>query len=95
MLHKPIKKRVKIILINNLKSDSTTIQLQLANEILETYKLAEKAIERLTEADTEEVNIQDILKLPLSQSYKLLLQDLRFGYMNMKDNYDKYKHHYH
>ena len=73
MLHKPIKKRVKIILINNLKSDSTTIQLQLANEILETYKLAEKAIERLTEADTEEVNIQDILKLPLSQSYKLLL----------------------
>ena len=50
MLHKPIKKRVKIILINNLKSDSTTIQLQLANEILETYKLAEKAIERLTDS---------------------------------------------
>jgi ubiquitin-protein ligase len=38
--------------------------------------------------------IQEILKMPMPEAYKLLLKDLRFDYMEMKDTTGKYKHHY-
>jgi len=56
--------------------------------------MVEEAIERVAGSDMQDVNMEDVLKLPLRESYRLLLQDLRFGYMNMKESADKYKHHY-
>lgn len=35
-----------------------------------------------------------ILEMPLAQKYKILLKDLRFDYISMKDNSGKFKHHY-
>ena len=69
-LEKRVNQFIKLIIF---LSDSMTMQLELANSILTTYKMVDSAIQRLTESDMQEFNIQDVLKLPLSESYKLLL----------------------
>lgn len=45
------------------------------------------------EDETANELIKEILQKPLAESYRLLLQDLRFDYVSMKEN-NKYKHHY-
>ena len=38
--------------------------------------------------------MKNILEMPLDKKYRLLLKDLRFDYIDMKDKNGKMKHHY-
>ena len=38
--------------------------------------------------------MNDTLALPLLKKYRELLKDLKFDYINMRDNNNKIKHHY-
>jgi molybdopterin/thiamine biosynthesis adenylyltransferase/ubiquitin-protein ligase len=42
---------------------------------------------------SKQKEIEDALSLPLPESYRILLKDLRFDYMDMQEN-NQYKHHY-
>ena len=70
---------------------------KLANEILTSYEIIEKAISEYHELENEgaeEGQLTDILALPIPEAYRTLLKDLRFDYTNMKDTTGNYKHHY-
>ena len=69
---------------------------KLAQDIIETYKAVDASVQAshtFEESDGDE--IFDILSHPLAESYRLLLQNLRFDYVSMKDaNTNRFKHHY-
>lgn len=50
--------------------------------------------QRLNEQAEEDEFQQILLHKPLNQKYKMLLKDLRFDYVSMKDQTARYKHHY-
>lgn len=78
------------------------ISEQLAIKIKETYQLVEKVcksyqddqdFEQLDDQQQEE-EMKQILEKPLADKYKMLLQDLRFDYISMKNDQGKYQHYY-
>ena len=68
---------------------------KLAEDIVFSFKLINEAVISFREdEDGDEVDYTDILNQPLPIKYKYLLKDLRFDYMDIKDQFAKYKHHY-
>ena len=68
----------------------------MAQDIIDTYKTVDASVQAshtFEESDGDEMF--DILSHPLAESYRLLLQNLRFDYVSMKDaNTNRFKHHY-
>lgn len=61
----------------------------------ETHEIVQEAIEDLLSSKNNEDFIEDALKLPLPQAYKVLLEPLRFDYMSMKrEGTTTYNHKY-
>ena len=65
----------------------------LIKEIKKTHKVVLKVVDRLA-YDNEEDFYENALHLPLKESYPLLLKNLRFDHMDMKDKKGSYSHHY-
>ncbi|CAD8207678.1 unnamed protein product [Paramecium octaurelia] len=85
----------------NELSEKDQISKQIATIILETDTSVQEAIERFQcdESDNEqeeakEHELQEILKLPLNEAYRLLLKDLRFDYVSFKGQNQQYLHYY-
>ena len=67
----------------------------IAKDVKETYEIVQEAIEDLLSTMNNEDFIEDALKMPLPQAYKVLLEPLRFDYMSMKrDGTTTYNHKY-
>lgn len=71
----------------------------LARDVIKTYNVVFASVSVLLKDRVDDNFIENALHLPLSQAYKILLQDLRFDKMDMLDPNDKtggsvYKHHY-
>jgi hypothetical protein len=77
----------------------------MANQIVDAYKSMDENLtkfnidhsdddEDVVDGDDQQEMMQELLSKPLQESYRLLLQDLRFDYISMKET-TKYKHHYH
>ena len=72
------------------------ISEELANDIVNTSKIVEEAVEDYLEANNqggEENDMKNILELPLDKKYRTLMKDLRFDYIDMKEG-SRIKHHY-
>ena len=77
---------------------------KIALEIQKTYKVVMRAVENLNEdfgkllhfiiLTEDDDYYQNVLSLPVQEAYKILLRDLRFDYMSMRDTNNNYKHHY-
>ncbi|CAD8118277.1 unnamed protein product [Paramecium sonneborni] len=85
----------------NELSEKDQISKQIATIIMETDTCVQEAIERFEcdQSDEEleeakEHELQEILKLPLNESYRLLLKDLRFDYVSFKGQNQQYQHYY-
>ena len=95
------------------KYSENKIPEELAQKIKSTYTKVEKALEQYHSRKRncflyiyiyiyinieKGQEIQDALSLPLPEAYKILLRDLRFDYMSMKDpktsTYTNNSHHY-
>lgn len=75
---------------DNSSSDNAE---NIGHDIIKTFKFVQKAVEKMNIQAPEE-KIGDIIKLPLAQAYRKLLEPLRFDYVSMKEN-ELYKHHFH
>ena len=91
------------VLTTNKEAQQLSSQ-DMANEIIQAHAAMDKALLRFNgeqsdseKSDDESANevqiMSELLRKPLQESYRLLLQDLRFDYISMKDN-NRYKHHY-
>jgi len=80
--------------LSNKSTEESKIPAQLASEIQVIYKIVMKAVEEAQRKSKKKTLYKNILALPLAESYKILLKDLRFDYMNMRDENSKYVHHY-
>ena len=67
---------------------------KLAIEIINTYDIVSKNIKQYQSGVGHGKNITEILKLPLKKSYPLLLRELTFDYMSMKNVNGNYVHYY-
>ena len=76
------------VFVGCIKKDSTekTIEEKLALEINKTYDLVMKNVKAYQKHLDTDKHYGDILKLPLRQSYPLLMKELSFDYMSMKDS---------
>ena len=86
------------IFVTCLKKEATEeskVPAQLASEIQGVYKFIMGAIEEEQKRRFKRGFFRDALSLPFAERYKLLMRDLRFDYMDMKDASSKaYVHHY-
>lgn len=86
--------------LNQYKQDTTADASSktaeaIAKDVKETYEIVQEAIEDLLSTMHNEDFIEDALKMPLPQAYKVLLEPLRFDYMSMKrDGTTTYNHKY-
>lgn len=81
---------------NKNTTEKEKISEELANDIINTSKIVEEAIEEYLEANNQggdEEDMKNILELPIDKKYRALMKDLRFDYMDMKDG-NRIKHHY-
>jgi hypothetical protein len=62
-------------------SDQTTESIAL--DIQTTYALIDKAVKKMKK-NQNVLSIKQINELPLMQAYRLLLSNLRFGYISLK-----------
>ena len=76
------------------KASTPSIEEKLANEIQKTYDLVSNKIDSYKNLYSSVKDYESILKLPISKSYPILLKDLSFGYMNMRNNDNKLLHLY-
>ena len=67
---------------------------KLATEIISTFNIVSKNIKQYQSGVGHGKNITEILKLPLEKSYPLLLRELTFDYMSMKNPSGSYVHYY-
>lgn len=67
---------------------------KLALEINKTYDVVSKNIKNYQTTLNNEKDYSSILKLPVEKSYCLLMKELSFDYMNMKDAQGKIIHYY-
>ena len=83
------------IFINCLKKkNGNSIEENLANKIINTYDLVSKNIKLYQNDSQHGKNYTEILKLPVEKSYPLLLRELSFDYISMKNSYGNLIHHY-
>ena len=91
-----------VIFSNVLKHDKTSVidnkskstEEKLANEILNTYEIVTKNIKAYKTHLDSGKNITEILKLPIPKSYPLLLRELAFDYMSMRNANGSIVHYY-
>ena len=67
---------------------------KIAAEIMSSYDVISKNIKQYQSGVGHGKNITEILKLPLHKSYPLLLRELTFDYMSMKNPNGNYVHYY-
>ena len=67
---------------------------KIAAEIINSYDIVSKNIKQYQSVVGHGKNITEILKLPLHKSYPLLLRELTFDYMSMKNPNGNYVHYY-
>ena len=67
---------------------------KLATEIISTFDIVSKNIKQYQSGGLHGKNYSEILKLPLEKSYPLLLRELTFDYMSMKNLNGAYVHYY-
>ena len=67
---------------------------KLANEIIISYNIVSKNIKLYQSSSEHSKNYTEILKLPVEKSYPLLLRELAFDYMSMKNSNGNLVHHY-
>ena len=78
---------------DDIKEENKTPK-ELAMRIKNCHEFVSGSLQDLQNKSKEE-HIKNALSLPLGQRYKVLLKDLRFDYMDMKDpGTGKYKHYY-
>ena len=65
---------------------------QVCVEIQKTYAIVDKAVKNLKKND-KGLTIKEINELPIQKGYRLLLGDLRFGYVDLKEN-GSFQHYY-
>ncbi len=76
-------------------TEESKVPAQLASEIQSVYRFIMIAVEAEQKRKVKRNFYKDALTLPLADRYKLLMRDLRFDYMDMKDSNTKaYVHHY-
>eukprot|EP01022_Parablepharisma_sp_SALTPOND_P015993 TRINITY_DN22_c0_g3_i1.p1 TRINITY_DN22_c0_g3~~TRINITY_DN22_c0_g3_i1.p1 ORF type:complete len:4095 (+),score=552.02 TRINITY_DN22_c0_g3_i1:5895-18179(+) len=81
--------------LNKEVTEESKVPAQLASEIQSVYKVVMKAVEEAQKRRVKKDFYKDAISLPLAESYKILMKDLRFDYMDMKDSKSKsYVHHY-
>ena len=86
------------IFIKSLQSNSNKVksneEVKLANEIINTYDIVTKNINLYQNNADNGKNYTKILTLPVQKSYPLLLRELSFDYMSMKNSTGKMEHYY-
>jgi len=81
--------------LNKDITEESKVPAQLATEIMAVNKIVQKAVEEAQKRRVKKDFYKDALALPLPEKYKMLMKDLRFDYMDMKDISSKqYVHHY-
>ena len=79
----------------NVKTEKTSEEkLKIAEEIINSYTIVSKNIKLYQSSSDQGKNYAEILKLPVEKSYPLLLRDLAFDYMSMKNNNGNLVHYY-
>ena len=85
------------IFMNCLKQNAKkekSIEEKLATEIINSYNIVSKNIKLYQSSSSHGKNYAEILKLPVEKSYPLLLRELAFDYMSMKNSNGNLIHHY-
>jgi ubiquitin-activating enzyme E1 len=88
------------IFANALKHESAetgkikSTEEQLANEIMRTFDIVTAHIKSYQIHLDNKKNYSEILKLPVEKSYPLLLRELAFDYMKMRNSSGKLEHYY-
>ena len=77
----------------NTKKENSNDE-KLAKEIINSYEIVSKNIKLYQSSSEHGKNYNEILKLPVEKSYPLLLRELSFDYMSMKDSNGKIVHYY-
>ena len=77
---------------NGKKEKST--EEKLATEIINSYNIVSNNIRLYQSSSEQGKNYSEILKLPVEKSYPLLLRELAFDYMSMKNNNGNLEHFY-
>ena len=67
---------------------------KLATEIINSYNIVSNNIKLYQSSSEHGKNYSEILKLPVEKSYPLLLRDLAFDYMSMRNINGKLDHYY-
>ena len=67
---------------------------KLATEIINSYNIVTKNIKLYQSSSEQGKNYTEILKLPVEKSYPLLLRELAFDYMNMRNINGNLVHYY-
>ena len=83
---------MKCLKPNSKKEKST--EEKLATEIISSYNIVSKNIKLYQSSSEHGKNYTEILKLPVEKSYPLLLRDLAFDYMSMKNANGNLVHYY-
>jgi len=65
---------------------------QVCIEIQKTFVIVDKAVKNL-KRNEKGITIKEILELPTQKAYRILLGDLRFGYVDLKEG-GSYNHYY-
>lgn len=66
----------------------------LIKEIRKTQKVVSKTVEKLRGDQEDSAFYENALHLPMKESYPLLLKNLRFDHMDMRNEAGNYVHHY-
>ena len=77
----------------NAKKEASTEE-KLATEIINSYNIVSNNIKLYQSSSAHGKNYAEILKLPVEKSYPLLLRELAFDYMSMKNNNGNLVHYY-
>ena len=67
---------------------------EIAKNIIGTFEVVDNAISKYKIDNIDEEEEKKVLELPLAKKYPILMKDLRFDYVDMKDKNGKMKHHY-
>ena len=86
------------IFVKSLQSNTNKVksneEVKLANEIINTYEIISQNINKYQNNADKGKNYTKILTLPVQKSYPLLLRELSFDYMSMKNNSGRIEHYY-
>lgn len=93
-LIKTLEGTSKIFLSCLTGSVSEKTSEEIAKNIIATHGIVEEAISKYKKDHIDEDEEKRILELPLAKKYPILLKDLRFDYIDMKDKNGNFKHHY-